>query len=173
MRAKTYYLIRCLLFAALAIAAPIWAYSSSVGLRGWQLIIAEGILLGLAGLFFWRYRAASAEEKIHYGPAPETIARMAKQRSRLYALLPLAGAALLVALELYTLRNEGKLHIAAVLLTPTLLLLGLGGLVNPDVVFGARPDVPDIPDGVRRVARLLTYGGLAIGLLACWYLFWR
>jgi hypothetical protein len=173
MRAKTYYLIRCLVFAALAIAAPTWALSSSNGLRGWGLFVAEAVLLGLAGFFYWRYRMASAEAKIHYGPSPETIARMAKRRSRLYALLPLAGAVLLLGVEWYTFRNEGKLHIAAVIFTPMLVLLGVGGLVNPDLLFGARPDVPDIPDGVRRVARLLTYGGLALGLLACWYLFWR
>ena len=102
----------------------------------------------------------------------ETIRRLAAQRSRRYPLVALTGVAVIAAFELYSLRSSGQLHLVAVLVAPALLLLGLGGLVNPDVMFGARPDV-EVPDSTRRVSRLLMYSGLALGMLGCWYLFFR
>ena len=169
MKLRTYYLIRIAFLFAIAVAAPIWALGSPYGLRGWSLVIAEAVILALAGFFIWRYRKAS--EDATYGPPPEVFQRMAARRSRKYAWIAIVGCAVAIAAEYWRLRSTGKLDVVAVLILPAILLLGLAGLVNPDYLWGARNDVPDLPQEARTVSRAVMIGGLAIGAYLCYLWF--
>lgn len=121
--------------------------------------------------------AASAKPRLVplVEPAPASgwgseavVRRLYQQRSRTHALIGLL-ISLVMIWALYEDMKESKSYsIAGVLCAPVFFLLSLGGLIDPDILYGMR--IKEIPTPKRVVSHALLFGGLAIGACTCYLL---
>jgi hypothetical protein len=82
------------------------------------------------------------------------------------ALVATIGAAFLIVDHL-TLAHGGSFSLAIVFLAPMFTLLGLGGLVDPRIVWSIGPRGKSLPTGIKVVGACLAMAGIAVsgGLL--------
>lgn len=172
MRAKTVYLMRCVVFTAFFIGLPILSLNSRYELGGWWPVLLEVFFFAVAAYNFRMYSRASEEEKVEASRVQSYFVREAIRKPRRYALMMLGITLVIGTIEYLYFTRLGELHMLAVFILPPMVILGLAGLIQPKIFLGARPEV-EVPEGTRLAGQLLVLAGLGIGAYCCYYLFWR
>ena len=91
--------------------------------------------------------------------------------TRKLAVAVAVGSAGVLALNHYKAVESGEVYLVGVFLAPLVLMLGLGGLVDPRVLWAIGKYRHLVPPWPRRAGAVLVAAGLAMSaFLAFWYL---
>ncbi len=91
--------------------------------------------------------------------------------TRKLALALIVGSAGMLAFNHYEAVESEEVYLAIVFIAPLMLMLGLGGLVDPRVVWAIGKYRNLVPPWPRRIGAALVAAGLTVsGFLAFWYL---
>ena len=93
-------------------------------------------------------------------PAPDKIGTALP--NRMVALLVAVFAGGLLALNHYEAMNDGKVYMMIVFLMPLFFLLGIGGLIDPRIIWSIGPKGQHFPMRIKVIGGLLAIAGMLV-----------
>jgi hypothetical protein len=176
LNARLYYLIRIGTAVALLLGIPL-----VMAIKGEKpnakamiaLLAVDAVLVAYVVHAVLKLRKVPPTTEVRFaGPTHAEVHAAAIRGSRRLPLLTFGGGVVGLLLS-YWLWTQGRGHLVALIATPVLLLLGIGGLIHPPVFYALRKDLPDQPGGAKAIGFFLIGIGLLIGGFAAWWVLYR